>query len=777
MWLSAASRRIGSVWVDLTIDTSSEEDDSDDNDDDNQQQHQTSVALRLGGTQAACAIEISSDSESESEHARQELVKRPCLGISTTQMPSPPQSAISPKPERTTTPSSAKRALPTHQQQQHATLLCTDISVRSTAVTVYPNNSTTTTASASVHTKHRVLAKRAEGYASRTAATTTEQPPMSVCELCGVKGDLPPEANWDDNQDESAMLFPWISTCCSKPELYCLCEDGLAAGKVHYLCASMAGGNQLTAASKDVTRAAYRKLASVIKIAQRNGYKCSRESCSGKNNAYVTCCNVTKCRSIWHWPCLCVDALEGRAQKHPTVRCGKCLKQQSKTRSALDIARALKAESIRALRNGKTGIPPLKCQGTPLVAASKLHQQLGQAIKEDCYEQAKSVCDSQLTSSHAEGERHQGSKRCGFVDSANALTSAQVTASCVPSSLHAGLVLSEDLSNGQERVPIRCINFVDNEPMPPFLYIKERRYHPSSGVTTENLKPATGCTCCQRQCGSYLQHTCSHYKHHIVNGADERDSMYIMESLLEKRHKSAAVELEPLPMAGRLAYNRAKRVQVPPGQDLIAECNDNCACNSSCPNRVVQLGIQLQLEVFKTPDCGWGLRTTQDIERGTFVVEYVGEVISHDEAVKRGEQYEREGVLMLFDIDGSQEKSEGGGGSNAAQECKYVVDPTHCGNMARFINHSCDANLSVYNVLVETADMDLHRIGFFAKRDIRAGTELTYDYCWYKPGESDVGDASQESEARPAQAGMVHIRHQCSLSSRTVSKCTACTGT
>ena len=32
----------------------------------------------------------------------------------------------------------------------------------------------------------------------------------------------------------------------------------------------------------------------------------------------------------------------------------------------------------------------------------------------------------------------------------------------------------------------------------------------------------------------------------------------------------------------------------------IYECNSNCRCSSSCVNRVVQHGLQLRLQVFRT---------------------------------------------------------------------------------------------------------------------------------------------------------------------------------
>lgn len=44
------------------------------------------------------------------------------------------------------------------------------------------------------------------------------------------------------------------------------------------------------------------------------------------------------------------------------------------------------------------------------------------------------------------------------------------------------------------------------------------------------------------------------------------------------------------------------------------------------------------------------------------------------------------------------------------------------------MNHSCDPNVGVYTVFVESRDITLPRLGLFALREIAAGEELTFDY-------------------------------------------------
>ncbi|XP_077645786.1 histone-lysine N-methyltransferase SUV39H1 [Lonchura striata] len=164
----------------------------------------------------------------------------------------------------------------------------------------------------------------------------------------------------------------------------------------------------------------------------------------------------------------------------------------------------------------------------------------------------------------------------------------------------------------------------------------------------------------------------------------------------------------------RFAYNQDGQVRIRPGQPIY-ECNSHCRCGAECPNRVVQRGIRYDLCIFRTNDGrGWGVRTLQRIRKNSFVMEYVGEIITSEEAERRGQVYDRQGVTYLFDLDYIDDV--------------YTVDAAHYGNISHFVNHSCDPNLQVYNVFIENLDQRLPRIALFATRPIRAGEELTFDY-------------------------------------------------
>lgn len=102
--------------------------------------------------------------------------------------------------------------------------------------------------------------------------------------------------------------------------------------------------------------------------------------------------------------------------------------------------------------------------------------------------------------------------------------------------------------------------------------------------------------------------------------------------------------------------------------------------------------------LVKRSNAGLGLFATTPFSKGELVVEYIGEVISEDEANRRGGKY-------LFELNDN-----------------WTIDGKARNNIARYINHSCKPNC--YPELNE----DETRIFIYAKRKISTGEELTYNY-------------------------------------------------
>ncbi|XP_011052330.1 PREDICTED: histone-lysine N-methyltransferase SUV39H1-A-like isoform X2 [Acromyrmex echinatior] len=165
-----------------------------------------------------------------------------------------------------------------------------------------------------------------------------------------------------------------------------------------------------------------------------------------------------------------------------------------------------------------------------------------------------------------------------------------------------------------------------------------------------------------------------------------------------------------------LPYTSTGQLRVIAGTPIY-ECNKRCTCDETCPNRVVQLGTNAQLCIFRTNNGrGWGVRTQCAIKKGTFVIKYVGKVIKSKDADNCSKEYNETGCTYLFDLDYNQ------------QPCPYTVDATKCGNASHFINHSCNPNLKVSVVWINCLDPDLPDLALFALRDIEHNEELTFDY-------------------------------------------------
>jgi len=101
---------------------------------------------------------------------------------------------------------------------------------------------------------------------------------------------------------------------------------------------------------------------------------------------------------------------------------------------------------------------------------------------------------------------------------------------------------------------------------------------------------------------------------------------------------------------------------------------------------------------------GSGCFARRFIPKGTRVIEYLGERISHKEADKRYEGADvNDNHTFLFIADR-----------------RTVIDATRKGNEARFINHSCDGNCE--------SEIEKSRVFIDAIKDIPKGAELGYDY-------------------------------------------------
>ncbi|KAI9716101.1 MAG: hypothetical protein M1812_005528 [Candelaria pacifica] len=152
---------------------------------------------------------------------------------------------------------------------------------------------------------------------------------------------------------------------------------------------------------------------------------------------------------------------------------------------------------------------------------------------------------------------------------------------------------------------------------------------------------------------------------------------------------------------------------------MFYECDDtNCKLGAElCTNRSFEDLRQrckaggkynIGVEVIKTLDRGYGVRSNRTFAPNQIIVEYAGEIITQDESDERMNTRYKDNecyYLMLFDQN-------------------MIIDATR-GSIARFVNHSCEPNCR----MIKWTVMGKPRMALFAgDRGVMSGEELTYDY-------------------------------------------------
>ncbi|OMO99299.1 hypothetical protein COLO4_13375 [Corchorus olitorius] len=256
--------------------------------------------------------------------------------------------------------------------------------------------------------------------------------------------------------------------------------------------------------------------------------------------------------------------------------------------------------------------------------------------------------------------------------------------------------LSEIRGGGQENIPIPATNLVDDPPVAPTGKSKNPRKLPAN---------AAGCDC-KEACWNPKTCACAR-----LNGSD-------------------------------FPYVNCKGGRLIEAKHVVFECGPKCGCSLACVNRTSQRGLRYRLEVFRTPMKGWAVRSWDFIPAGAPVCEYIGVLTRTEELDSVSENN------FIFDIDCLQTMRGLGGRERRQQDAslpmiqdmdkadeqrsenvpEFCIDAGSFGNVARFINHSCEPNLFIQCVLSAHHDFKLARVMLFAADNIPPLQELTYDY-------------------------------------------------
>uniref|UniRef100_A0A3B3BS61 [histone H3]-lysine(4) N-trimethyltransferase n=1 Tax=Oryzias melastigma TaxID=30732 RepID=A0A3B3BS61_ORYME len=189
-----------------------------------------------------------------------------------------------------------------------------------------------------------------------------------------------------------------------------------------------------------------------------------------------------------------------------------------------------------------------------------------------------------------------------------------------------------DITGGKEDIALSCVNEIDNTPPPKVKYSKERI--PEDGVFINTSADfLVGCDC--------------------TDGCRDKSKCSCHQLTLQATACTPGAQINP--NAGYL-YKRLEEC-LPTG---IYECNKRCKCCAQmCTNRLVQHGLQVRLQLFKTQNKGWGIRCLDDVAKGSFVCIYAGKILTDDFADKEGLEMGDEYFANLDHIESVENFKEG----------------------------------------------------------------------------------------------------------------------
>ncbi|NP_001157113.1 histone-lysine N-methyltransferase SETDB1 isoform a [Mus musculus] len=189
-----------------------------------------------------------------------------------------------------------------------------------------------------------------------------------------------------------------------------------------------------------------------------------------------------------------------------------------------------------------------------------------------------------------------------------------------------------DITYGKEDVPLSCVNEIDTTPPPQVAYSKERI--PGKGVFI-NTGPEflVGCDC--------------------KDGCRDKSKCACHQLTIQATACTPGGQVNP---NSGYQYKRLEEC-LPTG---VYECNKRCNCDPNmCTNRLVQHGLQVRLQLFKTQNKGWGIRCLDDIAKGSFVCIYAGKILTDDFADKEGLEMGDEYFANLDHIESVENFKEG----------------------------------------------------------------------------------------------------------------------
>ncbi|XP_071707635.1 histone-lysine N-methyltransferase family member SUVH9-like [Rutidosis leptorrhynchoides] len=184
---------------------------------------------------------------------------------------------------------------------------------------------------------------------------------------------------------------------------------------------------------------------------------------------------------------------------------------------------------------------------------------------------------------------------------------------------------------------------------------------------------------------------------------------------------------------GAFAYDRSGVLIR--GKPLIFECGPHCKCPPSCRNRVSQTGIKHRFEVFRSRETGWGVRSFDLIQAGTFICEYTGVVLTREQA----QLFSMNEDSLIYPNRFCERWAEWGDLSQIFSDYErpsypsvppldFAMDVSRMRNVACYMSHSSSPNVLVQLVLYDHFNFAFPHLMLFALENIPPMRELCLDY-------------------------------------------------
>lgn len=252
--------------------------------------------------------------------------------------------------------------------------------------------------------------------------------------------------------------------------------------------------------------------------------------------------------------------------------------------------------------------------------------------------------------------------------------------------------LSVDISHKRENVPIRLFNDIDDNQEPLYYEYLPKTTFPQ--FVFHQSGNATGCECVEACTDGCF---CS-----MKNGGE---FPYNLQGLLVR------------------------------GRPLIFECGPFCSCPPNCRNRVAQKGIRHRLEVFRSAQTGWGVRSLDLIQAGAFICEYTGVILTREQA----QILTMNGDSLIYPNRFSDRWAEWGDLSQIYTDhvrpsypsippLDYSLDVSTMRNVACYMSHSSSPNVFVQYVLYDHNNLMFPHVMLYAMENIPPLRELSIDY-------------------------------------------------